>query len=244
MSNYSRAKKNQDLYQQLNTDRESDITTEGLSQYANRLNTIDQQFEEMQVSATSQQAAHARRNAYFNPIEEKITPNFRNEYLDEFIDEVKQYNIKKGLRSVEDTQTNILNELRGVTVKDIHVPLKTEEDKTEVSEPQAKEDKPAEQFKESLASQIQKLLEETNEEEKTDEQAVVINNALNEEILAQTTEIKKQIDDYSDELDKVNSKVNSTNKMLNVILVLLFIALLVVLGGLFYFLVIKRGLLS
>ena len=151
----SRVRKNEELYRDLNTNPEENIQSEELSHYANRLNAIDStSFNKMEAESTSSEAQHLKEQLLQadpevtsvkkaeaekpveQPKEESKAPAFNNEYLDEFIDEVKQYNIKKGLRSMEDTDLNILNELRGNSRKTSPNYFKEkEEDSTKAFEP-------------------------------------------------------------------------------------------------------------
>ncbi len=59
-----------------------------------------------------------KEKSIYQPVREKVASDpdfkidqFHNEYLDEFIREVKEYNIKKGNAVSQDTQVNILKEL-------------------------------------------------------------------------------------------------------------------------------------
>lgn len=117
MEKLSRTKKYADLREKIQHDREELIHTNELSTFKNKLNTIDSNhFEKAEdVSDTSHDPIHRRREEYFNPQESTDTlevPQVHSEYLDDYINEVKEYNRQKGLLTVEDTQTNILSEIR------------------------------------------------------------------------------------------------------------------------------------
>lgn len=127
MENYSRTQKYEKLRKQLENDRESDIKTKELSDYAERLNTLDNtRFEKMDVlDHSDHDPLHARSAVYddetsvqipFNieksEEKEQIDDKFNTDFINEYIKEVKQYNYDKGLRSAEDTQLNILKEVR------------------------------------------------------------------------------------------------------------------------------------
>ncbi|MBR2685982.1 MAG: hypothetical protein IKE59_08060 [Erysipelotrichaceae bacterium] len=172
----SRVRKNEELYRDLNTNPEENIQSEELSHYANRLNAIDSSsFDKMEAEATSSEAQHLKEQLTAENPEviatkipevkkeevketvkeeaENAAPAFNNEYLDEFIDEVKQYNIRKGLRSMEDTDLNILNELRGNSRKNtVNYFREKEEESTKAFEP-FKEKEP-ETVKETLKEDL------------------------------------------------------------------------------------------
>jgi hypothetical protein len=244
MDNLSRTKKNNQLYQKLHSDNETQISSDRLSLYANRLHEIDnERFSEMTTNATSDNPLHAKKTEYLNtePAPQQIS-SFNNEYLDEFISEVKQYNIKKGLRAVEDTQTNILKE---VLKKDIEVKKEDQVIDKEINTID----------QEMITSEMQKMID-------TDYQPNDIDNEFedemikpaqevshhdvsynNEEILAETAKLKKIVQDHDNELLEVNNHVSSTNRILNFVLIILFLTLLLALGGLVYFLLTNRGFL-
>lgn len=205
----SRVKKNEELYKDINTGREEEITSPELQEFANRLNAIDEDsFTKMEAETASSEAQHAKAAvpATVQP-EEKIEevqsaaeekketvkeekkypdrneplPSFNNEYLDEFIDEVKQYNISKGLRTVEDTELNILSELRGTRTRspEFFRQQKEKEDgstiafersaRKEVQPLEKKEEEVQRPFKEAdptLEEEIQAVLKDINVPEK------------------------------------------------------------------------------
>lgn len=99
----SRVERFKDLHREIASDAESSVENSNLSDFAKRLNEIDSQFEQIQTSEKddSEQAVRARKHAESD-----------SEYLQNFLDEVKAYNVKKGYRHHEDTQTNLLNEIR------------------------------------------------------------------------------------------------------------------------------------
>ena len=134
MPKYSRTAKYEELRNKLQNDSEPAITSKELSEYANRLNRIDaNNFESMNNISVEHDPIHQRREVTFNsdfaskPLNkpEEFTTKFNNEYMDEYINEVKQYNFDKGLLVSDNTQQNILRELKGEKPKK---PVKTDYD--------------------------------------------------------------------------------------------------------------------
>lgn len=116
----SRVNRNKELHQAISNDTESVVESSDLSHFANRLNQIDQQFSRMDVEKQEERTLeHARQ--YEAPKEEVLDKGpsikdtefdtFENAYLKDFLQEVKDYNIKKGYRDIENTSTNIIKEL-------------------------------------------------------------------------------------------------------------------------------------
>ncbi len=240
MDNLSRTKKNSDLYQKMHSDNEADIKSDRLSAFANRLHEIDSTtFAAMKPENTSVNPLHARKNEYLEPTVKSDKANiasFNNEYLDEFINEVKQYNIKKGLRSDLDTQTNILNEIKKSdilkeTFFQEQLAIKTNQDHSD-----------------DISFEMQKMMEQESTDVKDEMETKPISNDQTDTIdnfslIEETNNLKKIVLEHDDELAVVNDNVSNTNRILNLVLIILFLTLLVALGSLIYFLLTNRGFL-
>lgn len=159
MEKLSRVKKFEDLRKQMEMETDDEIESSQLSTFANRLNDIDpRQFKKMNITNEEHVPARERREDYFKEHLETPVSSFKNEYLEDFIKEVKDYNIKKGTRENENTQIDILNQLHQVTrarrehyVQD----LQERKDKFPLKEEASPEKK------EEIARQVQNLLNET-----------------------------------------------------------------------------------
>lgn len=121
MSQFSRVRKNQDLYQDIIQDDSSEIIESSLRDYERRVSKDS-------IESSAYVASRLKRNEQIvEHIEEEVVEVVEEpiqlqsaakedilsdrDLLSDFIEEVKHYNINKGLRSVQDTQTNILNNL-------------------------------------------------------------------------------------------------------------------------------------
>ena len=102
MEQFSRVKK----YEQLRNDIEQKDATNNAGEQA--ILDITKVKEETQTYTPTHE-----KDVRF--VEETKTPEldstFKNEYLDSFIQEVREYNIKKGVREYEDTKLDILQQL-------------------------------------------------------------------------------------------------------------------------------------
>lgn len=110
----SRVQKNQELHQSLATNTESDLESSSLSHFADRLNQIDDQFKKMDTSAHQnhepQRARVLEETNENGTVQEPASfDTFENTYLKDFLDEVKEYNVKRGFDS-EDQESNTLDE--------------------------------------------------------------------------------------------------------------------------------------
>ena len=132
MSNLSRTEKYRELRDSLHNDTDADIGTKELSGFESRLNRIDSNnFRAPQNYLNDDHdAAHARNRTYDEPPAEEIpeenepvfdtsifgknenyTSSFDNDYMDQYIREVKQYNIEQGNAVSENTTVNVLNSM-------------------------------------------------------------------------------------------------------------------------------------
>ncbi|MDD4642555.1 MAG: hypothetical protein PHG99_03525 [Erysipelotrichaceae bacterium] len=237
MDDFSRVKKNSELYQKLHSDTDINLDTDRLTKYFERLNRIDDEItDNMKLESTSINPLHARKISDLDKrTDENVSVSFNNEYLDEFISEVKQYNIKKGLRVSEDTQTNIIqnfnskinNDQNGLNHNDIELNSNKENDQT------------------FITTQLEKLVDDEAldpiNENIQNLQSTDIEDQAN--LLIETQKLRKLVEEHDSEIDQVNDHVSNTNRILNFVLVILFLTLLLALGGLIYFLLTNRGLL-
>lgn len=142
MTKYSRKQKYEELRSRLQNDSESEIKSKELSGYEKRLNRINSDnFEEPDdYQAQDHDPIHARRRQYLDHAEESsnasaaeqvqpqakpvmdspslrenenFTSAYDDSYLNDYINEVKQYNIDQGNAFSTNTDLNILKSLRG-----------------------------------------------------------------------------------------------------------------------------------
>lgn len=114
METLSRVKKYEELRKSIDTAHD-DQNNKLESQYAKGLNDINPSlFKRMEIKEEEPYKPEREKTDTLHILEnEKTTNNFQNEYLDDFINEVRAYNLKKGTRECEDTQIDILNQLQG-----------------------------------------------------------------------------------------------------------------------------------
>lgn len=156
MEKLSRVKKYEDLRKNIESQSGNEVASNKLTSYANRLNDIDPViFKKMEISDDdTYKPERERRDSYFKEEIESPISNFKNEYLDDFINEVREYNIRKGTREDMDTQIDILHQLHNVKrEKRAHYVEEIQEDDTSTLS------------QSEIAMQIHNLLREEDEEE-------------------------------------------------------------------------------
>ncbi len=215
-------------------------------------------------------------NKQYEPIRKKVfqptyeeADTFKNEYLDSFIQEVREYNINKGIKEYDDTRLDILSQLQNrklerrtkyVEQEETHVNYEEDTSTLQTSDIskqvfsliEENDDMPVIQpvssieveevmdsvNKDHLENRIQELerkLGETQElassllrAKDIEEQTKPI--VQKDTFLQETTQIKKQMHEYEQEVQELNSSIDSNNKLLNAIIVILVIALVAVIG--------------
>ena len=231
MSEFSRVKKYAQLREELANDNESEVKSEALAPYADRLSKIDTRYQPMNTIKTTHSPLHSR-NAAYSPVEEPVTfeeSTFNNEYLDQFIEEVKQYNMRKGYRKSDDTKKELV-----LKVKESLEPQQPViEHKIEADEPPDNE--------QTISMQVQRLV---NDEDFEDEILPVVDfHDINNEFLQKTQELNMKLDNYQHELTEVNDRVINTNRLLNFLIALLILGLVVVMGVVIYWILLVRGII-
>ena len=270
MEKLSRTKKYQALRESLQNDAESQVVSRDLTSFQNRLNRLDVMHFDTEENTVDHDPVHVRRTNYFEetpavkeevvsepvvmeePEIEKTTQyTFSNEYLDEYINEVKEYNKNKGLLKKDDTAMNILEGLKSKeepaiepiiagepeadysSEMDATIPFVFPREKTvsEVSEEVKNlvmdiEDEPAVEEKSAMAKAVEAELEKEKKAE-----------AEKKPVKAEKKPVVVEEEDDDDDA------MGAANKILNVVLVLLILALLVVLGVVVYWTLMNRGII-
>lgn len=266
-NNKSRMQRNAKLHEELLNEKQERIETKELSVFANQLNDIDSQFERMDIEYETDKEykspLHLRNDRYAPKKQvaiedEKIVDNdadeeiegFSNDYLENFINEVKQYNVEMGYRKTADTRSNVLSSIEGwqshlrpfgdietiqeekelTPLKDlvtdeeiISEPQETIEE-PEITEPQ----EPPLDEQETIMMEVQRLselsFEETIENEDIDE-------TLTYEVIESPDEISpvQKPEEQDQEIKKSKSEV-----FFDVLLYLLIFASIIVIGLIIY----------
>ncbi|MBS6373462.1 MAG: hypothetical protein KH431_02460 [Erysipelotrichaceae bacterium] len=269
MEKLSRVKKYEDLRKNIESENPSSgdvVSGDKLSSYANKLNTIDPTvFKKMDIKEENHIPERERREAYFQDELDTPISSFTNEYLDDFISEVKEYNIRKGTRENEDTEIDILSQLQNVSRK-----------RSQYVE-QIKDPQPVQKLEETntisrddIAKQVQELLKEEKLEPVNDdpivtkaaepkestqvyekitrpqpvmEAAEVPTDSMHAQLVEETQQLRVQLNEYEGELTDLNDGLDKTNRILNIILCTLIFVLIAVIGVVIYWLVKEGGLL-
>ena len=102
MGENSRVKKYEDLRNSLQQEQNDETIVQQALEGFDKVQNNEAKVEEYQPS-------HKKKSESEHLVEK--TGEFKNEYLDNFIQEVREYNIKKGVRENDDTRLDILQQL-------------------------------------------------------------------------------------------------------------------------------------
>lgn len=229
METLSRVKKNQVLRNTIENDREEELVSPALSSYAERLNKINPMLTRSSTLNISEpyNALHSRREKSLNiesnnTLESNISSDIETNYINDFLEEVRNYNLIKGYRSEFDTELEIFKKN---DVKDIIVPQHNEEVNLDNQD--------------DLTQKIKKIIENDFRDDK-------LNKDKNENedlnlVLEETQKLRVQLNDYEKELIDMNQSVMSSHRVLNIVVFVLVLVLVVMLGFAIYWVLYSKG---
>lgn len=238
MESLSRLKKNQNLRNEIENDREEALVSPALSSYAARLNKINPVLSSVTSSSTPKEyrPLHTKREEAYTPsaLKEPAEESFNNSYIQDFLEEVKTYNLSKGYHSTEDTAQNILK-----PVQPEPKPFKPDPVKkplTPVAEAALETDSLNAEIRQVLASDFQSL-------DPTDDPASSPETTQTnlDRVIEETQKIRVQLGEYEKGLVDMNQSVLSSNRILNIVVFVLVLVLMIMLGVAVYWVLYSGG---
>lgn len=249
MAKLSRSAKNQQLHTSLDLESGATVNNTSEDEYSSIANKRDAYLNPIKTTAD-------KEAAYRKELIKNEFSDFRNEYLDEYINEVKQYNIEQGLSMASNTQIDILRELKGEKPKPV---VKKKADGIDINQGipsmnsiPVDNTEEMQRTREDIASTVQQMIanddfdfdvDENTEKMERLESDFRKEKAERERLLNETHQLRTQLDEYEDNLSDVNDKVKHTNRILNFVLVVLIFALLVVLAIVLYWILLSKGII-
>jgi hypothetical protein len=223
MEPLSRVIKNAELRQEVENSRESELTSSVLAPYADRLNRINPEISSIESSPNKKEynPLHSKDDAdpNFDSNRSIEDPAFHHDLLNEFIDEVKSYNIKRGYSASEDTDLNILNK---------------------ISNPSVDIQKVNSAMDDQITQEIKRVITDDFEPQYL-EPVGVFDKDRDSDVLEETAKIKIKLESVDKELLEMSRSVNSSSKVLNFIVFILVVVLLVMIGFAFYWIFTTQG---
>lgn len=174
---------------------------------------------------------------------DEISDDFQSSYVDEVLKEVKRYNVEKGYRKKQDTQSNVLSSVlptdEYLTVEAIERQLRKDQTlprRSPVVEPPEEpvEEKPVEveALDETIKLQVEHLamFEQFDELSEHDDQQPTEIFELKET----TQQIKTLLDQQDQVVKNLDQRVDSSNRYINALLAAVVILLILVIAAIIY----------
>ncbi|WP_416324825.1 hypothetical protein [[Eubacterium] hominis] len=159
MEKLSRVKKYEELRKSIETDNHVDVKEDAVLHPDETLKQFDTSVVKKVEIKEDDYQPEREKVVEETPVNETVDHNeFTNEYLDDFIKEVRQYNIRKGTRESENTQVDILNQLNAINRAKRTQYVESIQDETPEEEPV----RPL-LNKENIALEVQNLLREEDD---------------------------------------------------------------------------------
>lgn len=258
MEKLSRVKKYEELRRHIDNDTLDEIVNEQNETKSNMHDFDPVLFKQMTIQEEhrpTHEKTMVKSHESFN------TDTFKNEYMDDFIREVKQYNMQKGLLECENTEIDILHQLKApLTRKREHYIKDLNEEKNETVTDMNEN---TIQSKQEIARQIQELLNDDKKENSgisvkkvdmnevkeaskdTEEVTIMPIHAVKSEesrefqrkLAEETQQIRVQMNRQEEEITGLNDGIDRTHRLLKIVLFLLLVALIAVIGVMVYWVV-------
>lgn len=257
----TRVSKNKELHDLIASDTESDVVSSDLSHFANRLNEIDNQFSRMNIEKSEDHAFEHARQTKVNvddtldqniSLEDTQFDTFESAYLKDFLEEVKEYNVKKGYRDIESTSSNIMKELkldshasedsfvRPIDAENLETVLsEIDEEATQIYRAVDHTGRPehvsSQSLEETISLAVQSMSDDEEEIEIEEfepeffEDIEAERSDFARDLLEQTQTLQFKVVDQERSIEEMSHTMVRTNRLLNTVLSLLMLAIVVVL---------------
>lgn len=195
MEKMSRVKKYAELRKSIETDNNIDmqIQAKDAEDQEKTLEKFDSSIFKKVDIQSNEEYTPAREKKEDTSLEQSLVDDtFTNEYLDDFIKEVRAYNIRKGNREMDNTQADILYQLNAANrAKRTHYIQQIEDTKEDAAE----EERKTVLTQDQIALQVQNLLrEENNEIDDTEDTKEEVEKIV-EETLSEAEKIVEESND-------------------------------------------------
>lgn len=217
MSELSRVQKYASMREEIAKDSESITKSEALAPFAKRLAAVDQQYETPHIQKQIHDPLHAKREAYQQIVPTQKDDEITNDYLEQFIEEVKNYNVVKGSAKSTDTKENVLFQ-----AKQVEPTLSVELDEVD----------------DEIVKNVENLMHEITQEQLSFEHL-----EAKASLPIEPSHLDKTLATMEHSIIEVNEKVLVANKLLRFLLSLLILSVAVILAMGLYWVLISQGLL-
>lgn len=245
MEQQTRMIKHAKLREMIAQDQEEVNYHDALAPFARKLSAIDEKYDvKDKVQSMDYIPNHAKEKAYQELFLDDSEDLISNDFLEQFIEEVKNYNLKAGTRHSSETTENVLHTFK-------QSPTSDEQSKQENA---IKED-----FRKSIHETFDTnkhtfdTKEDENEDhllddvlEMLDENGISLNfdnNQDDEEWQDKTQQLTTAMETLEDNFSDMSQKVLATNRLVNFLLAIFILGLLILAGYVVYMILGLQGIL-
>lgn len=248
MEQQTRVKKYAQLREMIAEDHEETNFHDALAPFAKRLSAVDERFnvDPKRAAYKDYVPEHAKVKAYQELFEHDSEDLITNDFLEQFIEEVKSYNVKEGTRVAQETTENVMQTyLHSHAQEDVLL----KQEKSEFLKPKglealieddsilpSYEDEPFEEDDELINDVLDRI-------EKDNHFSNFSKDQDDKEWLTQTQELTKAVESMGTSITSVNEKILATNRLVNFLLAIFILGLIIVSGYLIYTILGIQGLL-
>jgi hypothetical protein len=239
MEQQTRVKKYAQLREMIAEDHEETNFHDALAPFAKRLSAVDDRFtvDPERAAYKDYVPEHAKVKAYQQLFENDSEDLITNDFLEQFIEEVKSYNVKEGTRAAQETTENVMH---AYTQLQAQQASNLNQDNQELLRPRGLEALTQEEI--SLPDYSQESIE--NEDDLIDDvldriekdvQLTSSSNSLEDKAwFTQTQELSKAVESMETSISSVNEKILATNRLVNFLLAIFILGLIIVSAYLVY----------
>jgi hypothetical protein len=248
MEQQTRVKKYAQLREMIAQDHEETNFHDALAPFAKRLSAVDEKFnvDPERAAYKDYVPEHAKSKAYQDLFDEDSEDLITNDFLEQFINEVKSYNVNEGTRVAQETTENVLHTYmqQPKESKDLSINqqnLKKEELSSNEYLPKEEEYPP---FEQDLSEEDDRLVDEVLERIESNAILSSSNNKRDDqEWVTQTQQLTEAVETMGSSISSVNEKIIATNRLVNFLLAIFILGLIIVSGYIVYMILGFNGLL-
>lgn len=250
MEQQSRVKKYAQLREMIAQDHEETNFHDALAPFARRLSAVDERFnvDPQRAAYKDYVPEHAKTKAYQELFAQDSEDLITNDFLEQFIEEVKNYNVQEGTRVTQETTENVLHSYMRQQQNEIkHEPENNETSKSRNLEQAPEVSEAFDTYEQEFELEEDPLINDVLERIEKDVQlasstsGTTMNN--HEDWFSQTQQLSKAVETMGSSITSVNEKILATNRLVNFLLAIFILGLIIVCAYLVYMILGIQGLL-
>jgi len=242
MGHQTRMIKYAKLREMISQDQEEINYHDALAPFAKKLSAIDEKYDvKEKIQNRDYVPNHAKEKAYQELFLTDSEDLISNDFLEQFIEEVKNYNLQAGTRHSSETTENVLHTYASQP-KDENYSTFEQEIKDDYKKSIHREyDNAQETFDQEFDEEQDHLVDDVLE--LLDENSGKFNLEDDDDWEDKTQQLSKAMETMEHNITDMNQKVLATNRLVNFLLAIFILGLLIVAGYIVYMILGLQGIL-